>query len=36
MVLERVMEDTADFAKVEQQPSSEGRTMSMMLTPIKK
>lgn len=36
MVLERVMEDTAEIAKVEQQPSSEGRTMSMMLTPVKK
>lgn len=36
MVLERVMDDTAEIAKVEQQPSSEGRTMSMMLTPIKK
>lgn len=36
MVLERVVEDTADIAKVEQPPSSEGRTMSMMLSPVKK
>ena len=35
-VLERVVEDTADVSKVEQPPSSEGRTMSMMLTPTKK
>jgi translation initiation factor IF-3 len=36
MVLERVIEDTADIAKVDQQPSSEGRTMFMMLAPTKK
>ncbi len=36
MVLERVMDDTVEFAKVDQQPSSEGRTMFMMLSLIKK
>ncbi len=36
MVLERVVKDTAEFAKLEQAPSVEGRTMFMMLSPIKK
>ena len=36
MVLERVMEDTADICKVEQRPQHEGRTMNMLLSPIKK
>ncbi|NDV23803.1 translation initiation factor IF-3 [Desulfovibrio sp. JC022] len=35
-VLERVKEDTMDIAKMEQAPRSEGRTMNMMLAPIKK
>ena len=35
MILERVMEVMDDIAKVEQQPTSEGRTMSMLLTPRK-
>ncbi len=35
MILERVMEAMDDIAKVEQQPTSEGRTMSMLLTPRK-
>lgn len=36
MVLERVVEDTKDIAKVESRPTSEGRTMTMMLAPVKK
>ncbi len=35
-VLERVKEETLDIAKMEQAPRSEGRTMNMMLAPIKK
>lgn len=35
-VLERVVNDVADIAKVEQPPMSEGRTLVMMLTPVKK
>lgn len=35
-VLERVQEDTKDIAKVESHPTSEGRTMTMMLAPVKK
>lgn len=35
MILERVMQVMDDIAKVEQQPTSEGRTMSMLLTPRK-
>lgn len=31
MVLDRVKEDTRDIAKVESDPASEGRTMTMML-----
>jgi translation initiation factor IF-3 len=34
MILERVVEDLKDEAKVEQQPTSEGRTLSMMLVPL--
>lgn len=36
IVLERVKEDTKDLAKMDQAPRSEGRTMNMMLAPIKK
>lgn len=35
-VLERVQEETQDIAKMEQSPRTEGRTMNMMLAPIKK
>ncbi|NDV28049.1 translation initiation factor IF-3 [Desulfovibrio sp. JC010] len=35
-VLERVKEETMDISKMEQAPRSEGRTMNMMLAPIKK
>lgn len=35
-MLERVVEDTQDMAKVESKPMSEGRTMTMMLAPVKK
>jgi translation initiation factor IF-3 len=34
-VLERVTEDLKDLGKVEQQPNFEGRTMSMVLAPLK-
>ena len=34
-VLERVTEDLADLGKVESKPSFEGRTMSMVLAPLK-
>ena len=33
MILERVVVDTEDIAKVEQEPRSEGRTMNMFLSP---
>ncbi|BDQ33290.1 translation initiation factor IF-3 [Pseudodesulfovibrio portus] len=36
MMLDRVVEDTQDIAKVESKPMSEGRTMTMMLAPVKK
>lgn len=36
MVLERVQQDTEDIAKVESRPMSEGRTMTMMLAPVKR
>ncbi|WP_078715655.1 translation initiation factor IF-3 [Paucidesulfovibrio gracilis] len=36
MVLERVIEDTKEISKVEQTPSAEGRTMTMLLSPVKK
>ncbi|WP_415717002.1 translation initiation factor IF-3 [Maridesulfovibrio sp.] len=35
-VLERVQQETLDISKMEQAPRSEGRTMNMMLAPIKK
>ena len=35
-MLDRVVEDTLDLAKVESKPMSEGRTMTMMLAPVKK
>ncbi len=35
-MLHRVIEETEDIAKVEQEPRSEGRTMNMFLTPIAK
>jgi translation initiation factor IF-3 len=34
-VLERVVEDVADLGKVESQPTREGRSMIMMLSPLK-
>lgn len=36
MILERMVEACQDIAKVEQQPRSEGRTMSLFLAPIVK
>ncbi|WP_083465978.1 translation initiation factor IF-3 [Salidesulfovibrio brasiliensis] len=36
MVLERVQQDTEDIAKIESRPTSEGRTMTMMLAPVKR
>jgi translation initiation factor IF-3 len=36
VILERVVEDTRDIAKVEQAPSSEGRTLHMLLVPLPK
>lgn len=36
MVLERVIKDTVDICKVEQRPQHEGRTMNMLLSPVKK
>ncbi len=35
MVLERMVEAVGDIAKVEQLPRSEGRTMSLLLAPVK-
>lgn len=35
-ILQRVIEDTKDIAKVEQEPSSEGRTLQMFLMPLPK
>lgn len=35
-MLDRVVVDTQDLAKVESKPMSEGRTMTMMLAPVKK
>jgi translation initiation factor IF-3 len=34
-VLERVVEDVADVGKIESQPTREGRTMIMMLAPLR-
>lgn len=36
MMLDRVVEDTTDIAKQEQAPLPEGRTLTMMLSPVKK
>ncbi len=36
VMLERVVEETKDIAKVEQPPSSEGRTLHMLLVPLPK
>ncbi len=33
-ILERIIKDVEDIAKVEQPPQSEGRTLNMMLTPL--
>ena len=35
-MLDRVVEDTKDIAKVEQEARAEGRTLHMMLTPVPK
>ena len=35
MILKRMVEAVGDVAKVEQQPRSEGRTMSLLLAPLK-
>ena len=35
-ILERVIEDTRDVGRVEQEPSAEGRTLQMLLTPLPK
>ena len=35
-ILERVIADTKDVAKVEQDPRAEGRTLQMLLTPLPK
>jgi len=34
-ILERVVEDTRDIAKVEQEARAEGRTLQMLLVPKK-
>lgn len=36
MILERMVESVSDIAKVEQQPRSEGRTMSLLVAPLQK
>jgi translation initiation factor IF-3 len=36
LMLDRVIEDTRDIAKVEQEARAEGRTLHMMLTPLAK
>ncbi len=36
LILNRVVQDTEDLAKVEQEPRSEGRTMNMLLVPAVK
>ena len=33
-ILDRVIEDTRDVGKVEQEPSAEGRTLQMLLMPL--
>ena len=35
-VLERVIEETKDLGKVDQEPRTEGRTLQMMLAPLPK
>ena len=35
-ILERVIADTKDVGKVEQEPRAEGRTLQMLLTPVAK
>lgn len=35
-ILERVIEDTKDVSRVEQEPRAEGRTLQMLLTPVSK
>lgn len=35
-MLDRVIEDTRDIAKVDQEPRAEGRTLHMMLAPLQK
>lgn len=35
-ILDRVIEDTRDIGKVEQEPSAEGRTLQMLLMPLPK
>jgi len=35
IILDRVVEDTRDIAKVEQEPRAEGRTLQMLLVPKK-
>lgn len=35
-ILERVIADTKDVSKVEQEPRAEGRTLQMLLTPLPK
>lgn len=36
VILDRVIEDTRDVGKVEQEPSAEGRTLHMLLMPLPK
>lgn len=36
MILERMVQEVTDLARVEQQPRSEGRTMSLLLAPLAK
>ncbi len=36
VILDRVIEDTKDIAKLEQEPGNEGRTLQMLLMPIAK
>ena len=36
VILQRAIEDTKDIAKVESEPSAEGRTLQMLLSPLPK
>ncbi|UIJ39484.1 translation initiation factor IF-3 [Desulfobaculum bizertense] len=36
MILQRMVDSVSDLARVEQQPRSEGRTMSLLLSPLTK